>query len=243
MTVHEQPLPEEIEAEIIGQGWPAFMLEDTIANQYFPRLYEDFPQCQFALYDEAGAVAAIGNSIPFHWDGNDLPDRGWDWVLEKGVLEREQGISPNALSAISITVAPGFKGQGVSRYAVQGMKHIARAQGLTALVAPVRPSLKHRYPLTPIERYIRWQQPDGTPFDPWLRVHWRVGAQIVRACPQSMTIPGTIAQWEAWTEMRFPESGRYIVPGALEPVVVDVEQDQAIYVEPNVWMRHDLTTP
>jgi hypothetical protein len=30
------------------------------------------------------------------------------------------------------------------------------------------------------------------------------------------------------------------VPGALAPVHVSIAHDRAVYVEPNVWMRHDL---
>lgn len=55
-----------------------------------------------------------------------------------------------------------------------------------------------------------------------------------------MRITGTVAEWEEWAGMRFPESGAYVVPGALSPVEVDVEGDRAVYVEPNVWMRHVL---
>ena len=40
--------------------------------------------------------------------------------------------------------------------------------------------------------------------------------------------------------MRFPESGMYIVPGALVPVEIDHDANQGTYVEPNVWMRHPL---
>ena len=53
-----------------------------------------------------------------------------------------------------------------------------------------------------------------------------------------MIIPGTVAEWEEWAEMRFPASGTYAVPGALQPVEVDVAADRVVYVEPNVWMHH-----
>ena len=55
-----------------------------------------------------------------------------------------------------------------------------------------------------------------------------------------MTITGSVADWERWTEMEFPDSGRYVVPGALEPVSIGREQDLGTYVEPNVWMHHRL---
>ena len=55
-----------------------------------------------------------------------------------------------------------------------------------------------------------------------------------------MTITGTVAEWEGWTGMLFPESGDYVVPGALELVTIDREADLGTYVEPNVWMHHQL---
>ena len=55
-----------------------------------------------------------------------------------------------------------------------------------------------------------------------------------------MTIAGTIAQWEDWTQMSFPETGKYIVPGALLPVEMDCENDSGVYLEPNVWVEHQL---
>lgn len=33
------------------------------------------------------------------------------------------------------------------------------------------------------------------------------------------------------------------MPGALVPVRVSVEHDHAVYVEPNVWVRHSLQKP
>lgn len=40
--------------------------------------------------------------------------------------------------------------------------------------------------------------------------------------------------------MHFPESDAYVVPGALRPVVMDLERDPGIYEEPNVWMGHPV---
>jgi hypothetical protein len=53
-----------------------------------------------------------------------------------------------------------------------------------------------------------------------------------------MLIEGTVEEWEHWAKMAFPESGRYVVPDALDLVVIDRETDQGQYTEPAVWMRH-----
>jgi hypothetical protein len=60
----------------------------------------------------------------------------------------------------------------------------------------------------------------------------------MRIAPQSMTISGPVAAWEQWTGMRFSESGEYVVPGALCPVVIDCAHDEGRYVDTNVWMEH-----
>jgi hypothetical protein len=137
-------------------------------------------------------------------------------------------------------VAPSEQRRGLSATILQAMRATAAANGLTALIAPVRPTLKHRYPLTPMERYARWTRPDGLPFDPWLRVHWRLGAELLQVAPQSMVITGTAQEWEAWTGMYFPESGAYVVPEALQPVLIDLENNSGRYEDPNVWMRHAI---
>ena len=118
------------------------------------------------------------------------------------------------------------------------MVEIAGRHGFGALIAPVRPNLKHRYPLVPIERYAGWRRGDGSLFDPWLRIHERLGAKVLRPEPESLRITGTVAEWESWTEMAFPESGAYPFPGGLVPVTIDRIADIGSYWEPNVWMRH-----
>jgi hypothetical protein len=56
-----------------------------------------------------------------------------------------------------------------------------------------------------------------------------------------MEIPGTISEWEHWAGMKFFESGEYIVPGALTPVQIDIDEDRGIYIEPNVWIVHEVS--
>lgn len=88
--------------------------------------------------------------------------------------------------------------------------------------------------------YAARTRADGLPADPWLRLHVRVGGRIHGLCPRAMTIPGSLADWRAWPGLPLETSGSVEVPGALVPVHVDVEQDHAVYVEPNVWVVHDL---
>ena len=226
--------------ELLAAGWPEFMRHDPTAERHQARLATELAGFQALLVDrEKDELAALGVSIPFAWDGTlaGLP-AGWDAVVEQGIGDLDEGRRPTALSALSVTVAPDRRGRGLSRLVVQGLKAAAARAGLGTLLAPVRPSGKSAYPLTPMERYVRWARPDGAPFDPWLRTHWRLGGEVLGVCPASMEITAEVATWEAWTGLAFPETGTYVVPGALVPVAIDRERDLGRYLEPNVWLRH-----
>jgi hypothetical protein len=190
--------------------------------------------------EQSDSLVAIGNCVPIRWDGDPqtLPDGGIDAVLEDGVSCLREGAAPTAASALMIVVSPERLGHGISGQAIRAMAEIVGGHGLTDLVAPVRPTEKHRYPLIPIERYIRWRRDDGLPFDPWIRVHERVGGEIVRSASAAMRVTGSIAEWEHWTRMELPQSGSYVVPGALVPVEIDRERDIGEYLEPACWVRH-----
>ena len=239
----ERPeLPDEVWPAVKQRVWPEFMFHDPVADRLWHALETTFAAYQFVLRDAAAddRIAAVGHTLPFHWEGA-LPDGGWDAVFEKVVADRAAGIAPNVITAIEASIAPEYQGCGVSKLVLERMRAIAQEHGFASLVAPVRPTWKARYPITPIERYVVWTQDDsGAPFDPWLRTHWRMGARIEKIAMRSMVIPGTLVQWEKWAGMRFPESGDYVVPGALAPVQIDVEKGAGIYVEPNVWMRHEI---
>ena len=55
-----------------------------------------------------------------------------------------------------------------------------------------------------------------------------------------MVVAGTLAEWREWTGLPFDHHGDVVVPQALVPVRCDVTHNHAVYVEPNVWVRHDL---
>jgi GNAT superfamily N-acetyltransferase len=221
--------------------WPEFMLHDPVSARYWRQLFRTFAPFQITLCDENDSVVGTGSTIPLYWDGTEegLP-AGWDAALEAGFACNRDGVKPTAICGLSASVARSHQGQGLSSMVVRTMKSIAVENGLKAFIAPVRPTLKSTYPLIPMERYIQWKHRDGSPFDPWLHVHWRLGGRFMKIAPKSMVITGSIQEWEEWANMRFPESGSYIIPGALQPVEVDCDRDEGRYEDPNVWMQHRI---
>jgi len=143
------------------------------------------------------------------------------------------------VSALAAEVEGDQQGRGLSRVIIEAMAAAARRAGLGPLIAPVRPSWKDRYPLIPIAAYATWRRHDGLPFDPWMRVHARLGAAVLRPEPQSMQITAPVADWEEWTGLQLPGPGQYVFPGGLAPLTV--ADGTGEYWEPNVWMLHPVS--
>ena len=220
--------------------WPEYNLHGDVLNEYWGSLDEELPDYQFVLYDEAtDEVVAEGHTGPLSWDGEDatLSD-GIDSTLQQVFRQTRAGETVNTLCALAAETPRDGRARGMAAQLLGAMRTIAGRQGLTHLIAPVRPSLKERYPIAPIERYVGWRRADGQLFDPWMRVHERLGARTAAALPHSLRITGTVAEWEAWTSMSFPDSGDFVFPEGLAPVHIDKDQDLGTYWEPNVWMVH-----
>lgn len=224
-----------IRAKALSDVWPEYNGHGTHTGTHFGSLIPTFAHLQVVIYEPSSdEVVARGRSIPFQWDGTfaDLPDG----IDAAGLRALDGEASPNTLSALAAEVAHRVRGRGVSRLVIEALASIARRNGFSSLVAPVRPSWKDRYPLIPIEEYANWKRLDGLPFDPWMRVHARLGATILRPEPQSLMINASVSDWESWTDMTFPADGAYTFPFGLAPL--HVRDGTGVYWEPNVWMLH-----
>jgi GNAT superfamily N-acetyltransferase len=213
--------------------FPEYMHHNEPGAKYWRRLYTDFPDFQVALLDGEELVAEA-HAVPLPWDGTlaDLPS-GWDEGFVRGMTSEREA---TALQALAISILPERQGGRLSSRMIEAFRDCARAAGLASVLAPVRPTLKSSYPLIPIEEYIGWRREDGAHFDPWIRVHERVGGEIIAAAPDSMLMRAPVSEWEEWTGMSFPADGEYVFPGALAPLVVS--DGVGTHVEPNVWLRH-----
>lgn len=220
--------------------WPEYNRHGDVLNRFWGRLSGAFGAFQFVLYDEeADELLAEAHTIPCAWDGTaaGLPD-GIDGLVEDAFALAERGGQANALGVLAAEIPPRHQGRRLSGVVLDAMRGIAREHRLPDLIAPVRPNWKERYPLVAIDRYAAWQTDEGLPFDPWLRVHARLGGTLLRPEPESLLITGAVQEWESWVGMAFPETGAYVFPHGLTTVAIDREADLGRYWEPNVWVRH-----
>lgn len=235
--------PELVNHRWIPHTWPEFIRHDPIGEAYFGRLAETFPDLTLLAVDPGGRVVARGHTVPFALhtpERGGLPATGWDQVLIWGFSDHHHEVEPDTVSAIDITVRADCLGQGLSSVMLDAMRKTVRARGFTELVAPVRPTAKHREPRTAMAEYAVRTREDGLPVDPWLRTHVRAGGAIDTVAPASMVVTGSLSQWRRWTGAPFATEGWVDVLGGLTPVRCVPEHDYAVYVEPNVWVRHPL---
>jgi GNAT superfamily N-acetyltransferase len=224
---------------LAGEAWPTFMLHaDT---PYWDSLFDTFAGFQILFCDSADTLIALGHTIPFVWDGTfeDLPPT-IDEVMEKAIDAHRERRAPTALSALAALVSPEHQGRGVSSKVLRAMRSLAAEHGMNSLVAPVRPTLKSLYPLTPIERYARWQRSDGAPFDPWLRVHWRLGAEYLKVAPEATVITRTVAGVGRVDRYELSGERRIRRPRRAATYNHRSEQNMGTYSDPNMWMRHSV---
>ena len=231
--------PSEQLDQLFSEGFPTFITSDQLAKQYIGRVQDYFPHLNIVLLDESDFLVAGGWGVPLIWNGEtDRLPHGYSESLKRAVENQEANESPNTFVICGGIVRPDLKGQGLSTVLIQTLRDLALASNLGQVICPVRPTLKSRYPLTSIEKYMKWTRSDGSPFDPWVRTHVRAGAKILKTESSSQTMTGTVEQWESMTGMKFPETGEYVIPDGMSVLKIDREADSGIYIEPNVWVRH-----
>ena len=245
VTLRERPeLRSLIFADHFQQAlFPEFMRHDPVAWLYYA------PHCLDRYLDYVlvgrlgGEVVARAFSVPFRLgdeDRHELPDGGWDAVIRWAHEDHSRGRAANAVSALEIGIAPHARGAGRSRQMLEAMKANTRARGFSDLYAPVRPNEKHRVPFMSMSDYVARARGDGLPEDAWLRTHVRVGGRVVKIAPYAMTIVGSLREWAQWTGLTFTHTGPVAIEGALSPVMISIEGDIGVYVEPGVWVHHAL---
>jgi GNAT superfamily N-acetyltransferase len=219
---------------LAAQVFPEFLSHHRLVHLW-ARLYTDFAPFQLALLD-GDEIVAEAHALAIPWDGTvDALPTGWDSAFELGMTTE---LEPAALSMLAISVLPSRRGEGLGMRMLVAAREAAQTEGLGAVLAAVRPTLKERYPLISIEEYMTWRRVDGSHFDPWIRLHERAGGEVAAPSPESLVIEAPVSDWEAWTGMVFPADGVYVVPQMLAPLTV--RDGRGRHAEPNVWVCHRL---
>ncbi len=222
------------------ETWNPITLASKPLQKNWPNLFEKFPRYQLILVDENEEIIGYANSIPFHFNKNvnQLPDTGWDWMLEKGITDFDKNLAPNLLGGLIIGVAQNQRGQQRSKLILSKMKELFNLEKFQNLVIPIRPILKDKHPQIDMLEYLNWKKEEKV-FDPWIRRHLDSGAEIISVCKKSMTIEAPISQWNNWTNQSIQSTGFQSITNTLSPVYFDIKKDTGVYEEPNVWVKYE----
>lgn len=230
--------PDDQLETLFAGAFPAFITADAEARRYVDGVRRWFTDFNVMLVTDDQPVAT-GWGVPIRWNGEieDLPTGYTDTTRRAVELHESDGQADTFVICGGI-VSRSLTRSGMAAQLVAALRDLPVAASLPRVIAPVRPTLKPTYPLTPIETFASWLRPDGLPLDPWLRTHVRVGGHILKTAPTSQTMTGTVEQWETWTGMPLPSTGEYVIPAGLSLLHIDREADLGTYTEPNIWVQH-----
>jgi len=226
--------------DTVRSSFPDVIFQSEIVKHRWPTIEKYFPEFQLFYIDSNDKLIGFLNSIPIYWDQpvEDLPDEGWDWLVEKGINGYEDQIKPNCIGGLQIIVSKDYLGNGYSKMLIEEGKKIQHNLGFKNFIIPIRPTFKSKYPEMDMEEYIQFKKEEKI-YDPWIRTHQANGAKFIKVCPNAMNISGDINYWEGLMNSKIKKSGYYIVDGALNPVWMDLAKNHGEYNEANIWINYD----
>lgn len=165
------------EPELLGPALGLGMLDATapflgaslagvIASPH--RFGRHWPELGVLLVQDGDVVArafAVAYSSTGGHARTPYPDHGWEAALVWAAEDILDGTTPDTAAAITVTVAPHRRGEGLGEEALRALADASRAQGLARLLCPVRPTGKAAEPKTAMTEYVRRARPDGLPAD------------------------------------------------------------------------------
>ncbi len=221
-----------------NESWPAYFEGNDATQNYWDRIYREYPELQLVLTDEQDCIVAAANAVPIYWDGKpETLHDGWDSAVESAFISE---MTPNTLCVLAAVVDSGSQGEGLSYAALNAMKQLAVSEGFEEILIPVRPTMKKISQTMDLLDYCSQRDENGKASDPWLRVHENCGGTVIGYCEKSQLITGSIIQWQHWSGETFTDSGSYELDDTMQPLYIDLADDCGTYYDQAVWIQHDV---
>jgi len=197
--------------------------------------------------DQPSRLLAHGITTRIRWSGDPstLP-RGWTGAVRQSYEDAIVGeVRPDTLVGLFIFAENASREQGWAANVAREMKRIAVASGLRDLIIPLR--LPTRYEranaLAPYEEFALRRREDGQYSDHWLRMHARLGAEVIGV--NAFSHQHALHPDDLLRQVRcepLGRSGSYIVRWNDEyhVAIVDIENGYAVINQGCVWVRHAL---
>lgn len=129
--------PSQIHASQLAMqdAFPRVIHSSPVVLANWVKLETYFPTFQKFLINEDEELIGYMNTIPFFWDRDvsELPQEGWDWLIQKGVSDFESDVKPNLLGGLQVIVTRDFLKQGFSKKLISYSKETAKKMGFRSL--------------------------------------------------------------------------------------------------------------
>lgn len=149
-----------------------------------------------ALID--GRAAGSQYAFRFNWDEDVNNLRSWDEYTAEGWTDKVHNPQGTTGFLVGVGVIPAFRGIRVSHnlrwsgeYKISELLIAATLDnllmhGCRQVIANARIPFYQKHPEMSVDGYCKFRQDDGKLFDPVLRFHERMGAQMLKPVPYSM---------------------------------------------------------
>lgn len=221
-------------------AFPLIINESELVKNCWLTIEKYFPEYQRFLIDDHNNIIGFISTVPFLWDRplHDLPDEGWDWLIQKGIQDFENNFEPSHLGGLQIIITKAYQGKGFSKVFIAEGKRLMIEHNLQYFTIPIRPTFKHKFPAMSMHDYLNKKSEDKI-YDPWIRTHLQSNASVISICNNSMNVKGDISFWETLTNQNITASGKYQVSGALNLIDIDYESNRGEYREENIWIYYE----
>ena len=107
----ERPDLYNLQDEISGKAFPTFLYYSEIADNTWDKMIEYYKEYQLLFLHEE-KIICIFNCMPMNLDFSDeeLPEDAFEWGMEKGIKDFEDGKEINAALAIQIIIPKEYQG-------------------------------------------------------------------------------------------------------------------------------------
>jgi hypothetical protein len=249
----EVPLPKGLEwasglelgretSALTARVWPNYLSQDSDIPEPGLKfeISRDELKRRFPVWGirrvSTGELLAYANGVLLSIDLEQasLPEEGWQFAIQSA-----GSLAPrNCLCLLVANVDPTVRGFGLSQALIDRAKLATMDLGLSTMIAPVRPTLKHLSPYMPMTEYVSKRTETGEAYDPWIAMHVKSGGQLVNICHASVLVRATLSKWREWTGLPLLTAGDRPLPQGLVPLQVDIENGIGVYREPGIWFRY-----
>ncbi len=213
-----------------------------------PNMFENIPLQVIVIVNNnssnSSELIAHGIMTDIFWNQSysGLPD-GWQGAVRKSYENTIQKSNKNTLVGLFVRVEKKFQQHGWAEKIICIMKELVRKDGYKSLIIPLRLPKRYELPYAkmPYAKFIALKRKDGQYLDYWLRLHTRLGGDVIGVSPNSHQHAMNLTDFKMqFNTKKIIFNGYYLSErqGLWYMVYVDKKRNLALINQECAWIRH-----